>query len=177
MKSVKFLIVISVVSLFLNACKKDKEEYHLTDEQKKQALYYTYNEGDTLFFLRNNTDTISLTISYIYFNKSYGTYFGATVGESIDIYLNGDNYYARINTRAIGGVETQTNGIIEINFCGLVCERKPSGEIISTLNVDSITYNNVYVYTSKTQNSSIYANEKYGIIKVENDTVSYTLIL
>jgi len=176
MKSVKLLIVIVVISLFFNACKKDKEEYHLTNEQKKQALYYTYNEGDTSFFLKNNIDTISLTISYINFNKSYGTYFGATVGESIDIYLIGDNCYARINTTAIGGVETQNNGIIKIEFCELICERKPSDEIINTLNIDTITYNNIYMYTSKTQNTRIYANEQYGIIKVQNDSIIYTLI-
>jgi len=171
MKNIKFLIVIAVVSLFFNACKKDVDpKYHFTEEQKKQALYYSYKTGDTLCLLKNEIDTLVLIVN----QKQLREYIPpsgtrAPLNEELNILLNHGNIFAQ--------VKADNNYFVNINFFEISGSRNISDTILKKLEIDSVTYSNVYVYyNAAIPSDKIYANEKYGIIKAENDTVSYTLI-
>ena len=174
MKSVNFLIVIAVVSLFLNACEKDVDpKCHFTEEQKKQALYYSYKTGDTLCLLKNGIDTINLVVNsarFIEYLPPLGT--RPPCDETIYIYFKP---YSKVEIFA--QVYKCNDFFVNINFFGEKLIRKDTSDtILEEFIVNNVIYNNVYIYTSSSFNSKIYANQEFGILKAEIDTVSYTLI-
>ena len=173
MKSVKSLIVIAIVSLFLNACKKDVDpRCHFTEEQKKQALYYTYNVGNTLRFSKNKIDTLVLIVN----QKQLREYIPpsgtrAPLNEELNILLNHGKIFAQVNA------DNNYKYYVNINFFEISGSRNISDTILKELEIDNITYNNVYIYyNTAIPSDKIYANEKYGIIKAQNDSIIYTLI-
>jgi len=171
---IRILILVAIISLFFQACKKI-DDYEFTDEQKTQTLYYSYTEGDTLYFLKNNIDTIFFVVKYLRFQKAYKSYFAKIITESITITFNDSTEYYLSFIQA-EAVKQELEKNISITFFGVSGLRDFSDEKINEFELNGVTYKNVYVYSLNNLNSKIYANEKYGIIKAQNDTISYTII-
>ncbi len=169
----KFLLLTILTSIIFFACQKDDPKYHFTEEEKKQALYYSYNVGDTLYFKQDETDTVKLIVNRVSL-KEYIKKVLLYDTEHIQIDIDNITIFAEANPEHR---DDSSYKFVTIDFFNISGARSTFDTILEELTIDSITYNRVYVYSNtKFTDNKIYANEKYGIIKAENNSTTYTLI-
>lgn len=144
-----FSVIIAVFFLF-NTCKKEKKgPYYLTDDQKSWVIY----KNNTPQFLFNNKDTCQISAGYGFHLVGEGDG-AAEIGSVMYDFNKNDSTYKFLCTTYI---HIEANGNNEPNIYFDICARKApilihinndkiKNTTLITMNVNNITYQNVYKF-------------------------------
>lgn len=151
-------ILLITFGLYFSGCRKEKY-YDLPENIKQALLYYKYNIGDSVRYLRNNTDTLCFVV--IEKDISYR----ATLP-----YSNFEDYWLTIKS-------TNSNYFIEIN-ADVLNDRYDIDNWITIYTDEQdprISVNKLKAnYTTKLINGKIYSNVflfYYDLVAGRQDTV------
>lgn len=172
----KIFFSIILFLVFFASCKKD-QYYKLTEDQKELSLYYAYNLGDTLKFLKNNTDTVLCTVTEKKTANacSVQTFSGCVYVEKLKI------KFVSLSNKDFGSVESYANvnenqdeiGHIDYTIDNISVSSFVKNSIEMTVN------NNIYTNAIELKglnNDTMYINKTEGIIKAINNEITYTKI-
>lgn len=170
-------ILFFTLIILLLACKKEPVYNEIPENQKQALLYYKYNEGDTILLLSNNIDTLVFHVEkrIVEFRKRY---YGSSNQSFYEYYtlnikgINNENYIY------INAYNNSNSYPFEFIFCSQMFSIGGYDFINfnNQYNINNQIYYNIYSISNNNNNDSIFTSPEKGIIKIKNDTISFSLI-